>query len=73
MSLYSLLFIVCYINVLLEIFSYQGGKVGVPLASLTPPHACVCPKPRPRFPTSYVVVPIFVHQGVKTRVDCSLC
>jgi len=30
------------------------GEVRIPLAGLTPPHFCSCP--RPVFPTSYVVV-----------------
>ena len=26
---------------------------GIPLPGLTPPYFCACPKPGPRFPTSY--------------------
>jgi len=33
-------------------FSYQERKVEMPLTSLTPPHGCACPKPRPRISTS---------------------
>ena len=36
--------------------SYQEGRVVIPLASLTLPHFCACPKPDPGFPMPYVMV-----------------
>ena len=32
--------------------SYQEGRIFIPLAGLTTPHLCVCPKAGPEFPTS---------------------
>jgi len=32
------------------------GRVGIPLAVLSPPHFCTCPKRGPVFPTSDFVV-----------------
>ena len=43
-------------NGLSKIFSYQKGRVGIPLTGLSPPHFCACPNPGPGYPTSYVVV-----------------
>ena len=34
----------------------KRGRVGILLTGLTSAHFCVCPKPGPGFPTSYVVV-----------------
>ena len=34
--------------------SYQEGRVGISFTSSTPPHFCACPRPSPRFPTSYL-------------------
>ena len=31
-------------------------RVGIPLNGLTSPHCCACPKPRPGFPASNVVI-----------------
>ena len=36
--------------------SCQEGSVDIQLNGLMPSHFCTCPKSRPRFPTSYVVV-----------------
>ena len=40
-----------------------GGGAGgsIPLTCLTPPHCCACPKPGPRFPTSYCRGPVCVQ------------
>jgi hypothetical protein len=38
------------------IASYQDGRLGIPLTSLTQPQCCACSKPEPAFPTSYVMV-----------------
>ena len=35
--------------------SYKRAGLGFPLTDLTLPQLCACPKPRPGFPTSYVV------------------
>jgi hypothetical protein len=43
----------------------------LPLTSLTLPHCCACPKPRPGFPMSCVMHDLFCVQGVKLRCDCS--
>ena len=37
-------------------FIYAEGWIGIILAGLTLPHCCVCPKPGPEIPASYVVV-----------------
>ena len=50
---------------------YQERMVGIPLSSLTPPQICVCSKPRPGFPTSYVMV--FWHSMSSPPVVGSLC
>ena len=34
--------------------SYQEGRVGIPLTSLIQPFVCVCHKPGPGFPMSYM-------------------
>jgi hypothetical protein len=34
--------------------SYQEGRVGIPLTSLTLPHFCACPKTGSGIPTSYI-------------------
>ena len=34
--------------------SYQEERVGISFTSSTPPHFCACPRPSPRFPTSYL-------------------
>jgi hypothetical protein len=37
-------------------FSYQEGRLGIPLNRFNPPHFCACPKQGPGFPTSHVMV-----------------
>jgi len=37
-------------------WSYQEGRVGMPLIGLTQGHVCACLKPGPGFPTLYAVV-----------------
>ena len=51
--------------------SYQEGRVGIPLTSLTPPHLYACPKPRPGFPMSHVIVFLCSVSSVKMRGNCS--
>ena len=36
--------------------SFQEGSIGIPLTGVTLLHCCACPKSRPIFPASYVVV-----------------
>ena len=43
-------------------WSYQEGRIGIPLTSLTLPHCCVCPWSGPGFPTSF--------QNAHVRGDC---
>ena len=45
----------------------KWGRVGIPLTNLALPHFCVCPKLRPRFPTSYVIV-FFMFNGMRWEV-----
>ena len=54
--------------------SYQEGRVGIPLACLTLPHFCACPKPGHGFLRLYVVVYFLcsVSSG-KMRGDCLFC
>jgi len=59
-----------FLHNLLMLPSYQGRVVGILFTSFTPPHACTCPKPGLRFPTSFVVICV---QWNKMRGDCSLC
>jgi hypothetical protein len=40
--------------------NYSPGEGLDPLTSLTLPHVCACPKQRPGFPTSYVMVFFFI-------------
>jgi predicted aspartyl protease len=40
--------------------THMRGRVGISLTSLSPSHLCACPKPGIGYPTSYVVVPLFV-------------
>jgi hypothetical protein len=53
--------------------SYQEGRDGMPLTSLTPSHFCTCPKPTAGFQTSYVVVFLCSVTSVKMRGDSSFC
>jgi len=36
--------------------SYKEGRIGISLTGLIPPDSCICPKPRPGFQSSYIVV-----------------
>jgi hypothetical protein len=47
-------------------------SVQIPLPNITPPHGCVSHKPGPGFPTSHVVVLLYV-QWFKVRDDSSFC
>jgi hypothetical protein len=42
----------------------QDRRVVIPLTGLTSSHFCACPKPGPRFPSSYVVV-FFLFNGLR--------
>ena len=41
---------------------YQKGYAMIPLSGLIPSQVCVCPKPGPEFPTSYVLVFVMFDQ-----------
>ena len=45
-----------------EIQLSRGGRVGIPLTCLTSTYLCVCPKPGPWFPTSYVVLVLIFNE-----------
>jgi hypothetical protein len=49
------------------IIYFQDGRVGIPLTSLTLPHLCAFLKPRPGFPTSYILV-FFMFNEFKGEV-----
>ena len=50
--------------------SYQERRVCIPLTDLNRHIVCICPKPEPGFPTSYVVI-LFCVLWVKMKGDCS--
>jgi hypothetical protein len=49
-------------------FSYQEKKVEIPLTSLTPPHCCACPNPRPRISTSNALI-FFAFNELKKKEE----
>ena len=49
--------------------SYQEGRVGISLIVLILPHCCVCPKARPGFPTSYVMIWVMMRGDCSKRID----
>ena len=49
-------------------YSYQQGRVGIPLMDLIPPQCCVCLKPIPRFVMSYFVAPFVFSVSLREEV-----
>jgi hypothetical protein len=47
---------------------YKEGRGRIPLTCLTPPHMRACPKSGPGFPTSYVVMSLFVFGEMRLEV-----
>ena len=54
-------------------FSYQEGRVGIPLTGLTPPHLCYSPKTGPGFPTLDVVIFVYVFSEFIWNERWSFC